>query len=114
MGTAILNETGVLDEKDVWATADDADEVKPPRTKLTDAELDEIGVSERDYSKMDLFDKLAYDLKLEGHDVWVVDESDDEELDINEYLSPDIVKYLAEKREEWRMKDEEANKYKVN
>jgi len=112
MGTAILNETGVLDEKDVWAAADDADELKPPRTKLTDAELDEIGISERDYSKMSDLERSAYRLKLKGHEVYVVDESDDEE-DVHEYLSPDILKYLAAKREEWRKKDEEANNAKI-
>jgi len=107
MGTAVLDETGVLSDKEVWAAADDAGEVKPPKTKLSDAELDEIGISERDYSKMSVMEQVAYDLKLEGQEVWVVDESDDE-LDINRYLSADTRKYLAAKREEWRKKDEEA------
>jgi len=115
---AVLNKTGVLDKKEVWTWTDESDEVgkaskaagkaKPPRTTLTNAELDEIGISERNYAKMSVMEQVAYDLRLDGQEVWVVDESDDE-LDINRYLSADTRKYLAAKREEWRKKDENTN-----
>jgi len=110
MGTALLDETGVLsDEKEVWAwadEADEADEVKPPRTTLTDAELDEIGITERDYSKMDYFERSAYRLKLKGHDVWIVDESDDDGFDLRQFIDPKTLAYLDAMTldENWRDK----------
>jgi len=97
---AVLDKTGVSGEKEVWACTGKADEagkaagnVKPPKTTLTDAELDEIGVTERDYAKMDTFERLAYNLKLEGTDVWVVDEKDDD-FDIRKYIDAKTLKHL--------------------
>jgi len=109
---ALLEKTGILDEKEVWAWTDEAGKAskaagkaKPPRTTLTDAELDEIGVTERDYAKMDTFERLAYNLKLEGTDVLVVDEKDDD-FDIRKYIDAKTLKYLDAMTldENWRDK----------
>jgi len=107
MGTALLDETGVLsDEKEVWAWTDDADEVKPPRTTLTDAELDEIGITERDYAKMSVLERSAYRLKLKGHEVYIVDESDDDDFDLRQFIDPKTLAYLDAMTldENWRDK----------
>jgi len=88
---AVLEKTGVWDEKEVWAWA--ADEEDCPKIRLSDEELDRIGISERDYSKMSLLERSAYRLRLKGHDVWVADESDDE-FDASKYLDEKVLKYL--------------------
>jgi len=106
----VLDETGVSGEKEVWAwtggKADEADKAKPPKTTLTDAELDEIGVTERDYAKMDYFERLAYRQKLKGHDVLVVDESDDDDFDLRQFIDPKMRAYLDAMTldENWRDK----------
>jgi len=84
---------------------DAADEAKPPRTTLTEAELDEIGITERDYSKMDILERSAYRLKLKGHDVWIVDEKDDD-FDIRKYIDAKTLAYLDSMTldENWRDK----------
>jgi len=105
MGTTVLND--VVDyEKDVWARENEADETKPPKTTLTDAELDEIGISKRDFSKMSLLERSAYKLKLEGHEVYIVDESEDEGFDFRQYIDPKTLAYLDAMTldENWRDK----------
>jgi len=113
---AVLDKTGVSDEKEVWPGLGADGHVENVYEDGEQIPYDGTGIEVGGelWSKMNPITRAAHRLWLDGEDVYIAHEEDD--LDYSKYLSADTLKYLdsIELDENWRNKNEKINISNVN